>query len=113
MSNRNVAVSQYEGKTLVAKYRSISEAANTTGVQPAHIGKVTNGIRKSAGGFSWKSLNSFSGKMKSGVTQSDSSGILAVYASPDLAAKFTGVRLSAINKVLSGSGKSAGGYSWA
>jgi DNA endonuclease I-HmuI-like, NUMOD-like domain len=112
MSNRNIAVSQYNGKKLVAKYRSITEAAEMTGVQPAHIGKVANGIRNTAGGFSWKSTKTFSPKMKNGVTQSDSTGAIAVYADLDLASSFSGVTRKSIDKVLSGKGKMAGGYLW-
>ena len=113
MSKKSIAVSQYQGNKLIAKYRSITEAATLTGVQPAHIGKVASGIRKTAGGFSWKSMKSFTGKMKSGVTQSDANGVVAVYANPDIAAKISGVRASAINNALSGKRRTAGGFSWA
>lgn len=112
MSKKSIAVSQYEGKKLVAKYRSIAEAASLTGVQPAHIGKVANGLRNTAGGFNWKSMKTFSSKMKNGVTQTDSKGVLAVYADADIAARYTGVRASAISKALSGKSRTAGGFGW-
>ena len=117
MRNRKaVPVAQYEGTTLLAKYPSISMAATTTKTQPAHIGKVTNGLRPKAGGYQWKSMKAFNGKLSTkldGVVQTSLSGdIIGVYANAEVAATITGVNLKQLNKVLSGNGKRAGGFLW-
>lgn len=107
-------VAQYEGKTLLAKYSTIATASTLNGIQPAHIGKVANGLRNTAGGFSWKSLSRFNGKLSpkhTGLVQSDLEGnVLAVYADVDTAAALTGINAKTISSVVSGSRRSVNGY---
>lgn len=114
MSTRPVAM--YEGKTLVAKYTSIAYAAEMTGTQPAHIGKVANGLRESAGGYGWKSLKTFGSKLspkRPGIAQCTKDGdVIAVYADADTASSLTGIKTNQINDVVKGSKSSAGGYVW-
>lgn len=117
MSNKNVPVAQYEGGTLLAKYPSITDASALTGTQRAHIGKVASGIRKTAGGFAWKSMKNFTGRLSprnAGITQMDRSGnVLAVYANVGAASRVTGIAEGRIEKVLVGNGRVAGGSLWA
>ena len=41
----------------VLSYKSITEAARSTGISKGHIGECVKGIRKSAGGYYWKYQN--------------------------------------------------------
>ncbi len=115
--SNTIPVSQYLGGKLVAKYPSIALASSLTNVQPAHIGKVANGLRKTAGGFSWKSSKKFSNKFTSklfGVSQLDLNGnVLAIYESALSASTATGVSEKTINKVILGKSSRAGGFVWA
>ncbi|MDH5766619.1 MAG: hypothetical protein OEZ38_11445 [Gammaproteobacteria bacterium] len=114
---RSIPVAQYDGKTLVAKYRNITLAAEMSGAQPAHIGKVTNGVRNTAGGFHWKTLTSFDGKLsnkRTGIVQKDTGGnVLAVYSDLDAAAYMTGISKDKIEAVMEGTKRSVSGYIFA
>lgn len=109
-------VSQYSGKTLLARYSSIAVAADFVGAQPAHIGKVAAGKRNSAGGFQWKYSNTISDKLtrsRKGITQfNDAGDIVAVYESVETAAKITGMTAKRIAKALGSKTGKAGGYIW-
>ena len=114
MTKKVIPVAQYDGKSLVAKYASISVASTMNGVQNAHIGKVANGLRNTAGGFVWKSLNNFNGTLSPrcvGIVQTDRDGnILAAYADLATAANLTGISESKISAVLLGTRRSVNGY---
>jgi len=114
MSTRNKAVAQYEGKTLLAKYSSISYAAYLTETQPAHIGKVANGLRNTAGGYVWNFTGSTKRLSKNvpGVLQidNDTDDIVAVYRDVDTASNLSGFSSTKINNVLSGVSKTVSGY---
>jgi len=116
MSNRNKSVAQYEGKTLLAKYTSIANAAFLTEAQPAHIGKVANGLRNSAGGYGWKFTNNSNRLSKNvpGILQidTDTDEVVAVYRDVDTAATLSGLSATKINRVLTGSSKSVSGYTF-
>jgi len=109
MSKKSVSVSQYKDGNLIAKYHSISFAAKMNGVQPSHISKVAKGKRASAGGFGWKTTKSFTGKMKSGIVQSNSTETLAVYKNADHAATVSSIKTNALNNALN-KNRCVGGY---
>jgi hypothetical protein len=118
MSNsKRVPIAQFSGSRLVAKYPSITEASLITSTQKAHIGKVANGLRKSAGGYQWKHLKNFTNRLSprnAGIAQLSKDGsVLAVFADVATASALTGVSEARITKVVLGSGRVAGGYMWA
>lgn len=52
---RSKSVIQYDKDTnIVAEYKSAKEAERLTNISNGNINKVCNGIRKSAGGYTWK-----------------------------------------------------------
>ena len=112
-----VPVTQYLAGKAVAKYPSIAIASRFTKTQPAHIGKVANGKRNLAGGFSWKSNKTFGTRFSpknAGIAQLDKTGtIMALYESAEMASTLSGVTLKGINKVVTGNGNIAGGFRWA
>lgn len=114
--NKTKIVSQYEEGKLIARYASIKTAATVVGAQPAHIGKVAAGKRNTAAGYGWKYTTKLSDRLtkaRKGVSQLDSDGnVVAIYESANLAASLTGIKLDRINKVLAGTSRSAGGYTW-
>ncbi len=114
MSTRNKAVAQYEGKTLLAKYPSIANAAFLTETQPAHIGKVASGLRNTAGGYVWNFTGSTKRLSKNvpGILQIDNEtdDVVAVYRDVDTASTLSGLSVAKITRVLSGAGKTVSGY---
>jgi len=118
MSNKkNVQVAQFnKNGELLAKYASLTEAAYWSEAQVAHIGKVANGKRKTAGGFIWKNvgktaLTPFTTRTV-GVRQTDEDGnIVAVYATPEIAATMTSISAKRITKAMTSKRKTAG-YNW-
>ena len=57
ISERNsIPIDQYsyDGKTLIASYKSFTDAAEKTGINKGNIGKCANGQTVSIGGFRWK-----------------------------------------------------------
>lgn len=113
MSKAKQSVSQFSSDgLLLAKYPSITAAGLATGTQVAHIGKVCNGKRKTAGGCSWNYNKSFTTAMRgkgTALVQSDLNGIvLAVFTNPAAAATVTGLKEAAIDRLLS-SGRASKG----
>jgi len=116
MSKSNtVQIAQYnKNGELLAKYASLSEAAYWTSTQVAHIGKVANGKRKTAGGFGWKHTNTIETLTNNtkGIRQTDEAGnTIAVYSTPEFAASMTEVSAKRIMAAVSSKRKLAG-YLW-
>ena len=113
MSKLRKAVSMYEGKTLLAKFASMSLASELNAIDRSDIGKVVNGKRQSAGGYSWKSTRLTALKADGSVSQYDAdNNLIATFNDVALASTITGVRASDINKTVSGKRKTAGGFVW-
>lgn len=107
-------VNQYslEG-VLLARYPSLSNASTFSEAQVAHIGKVVNGKRTTAGGYSWKTINSLgtvlTGKVR-GVQQIDvlSGEIVAIYNSLETSSLMSGITSSKIQRSIDGRGAPEG-----
>ena len=54
LSPNTKKVAQYKDGVLIAKYVSIVEASNATGIQEAGIGRSARGSQGKSGGFEWK-----------------------------------------------------------
>jgi len=117
LNKKNVQIAQYnKNGDLLAKYASITEAAYWSETQVAHIGKVANGKRKTAGGFIWKNvgqtaLTPLTARIV-GIRQTDTNGdLVAVYATPEIAANMTQISAKRITKAMNSNRKIAG-YNW-
>lgn len=109
-------VAQYVGNKMVARYFSITDAATLTSTQRAHIGKVCNGIRKTAGGSTWKYTRINGSKLPVGsVIQYDvtTGDAVAVFANLNTASEILGIPSAKIERVLSGASKKVNGYTFA
>jgi len=116
LNKKNVQIAQYnKNGELLAKYASITEAAYWSETQVAHIGKVASGKRKTAGGFIWKNAPAALSPLTArtlGVRQTDLDGnIVAVYSTPEFAAKMTAISAKRITKAIASSRK-MDGYNW-
>ena len=115
-NTKNVQIAQFnKNGELLAKYASITEAAYWSDAQVAHIGKVANGKRKTAGGFIWKTapaaLSPLTTSTK-GVRQTDAAGkLVAVYATPEIAATMTTISAKRITAAVK-SGRLMSEYRW-
>lgn len=115
--NKKVKIAQFDksGK-IIARYMSLSEASTRTGVQVAHIGKVANGKRLSAGGFVWKHVTGNMDKLNRttrGIRQTTKDGItVAIFSDADTAASMVkGVTAKRIITAIT-SDKIVAGYLW-
>jgi len=99
-------VSQYVGNRLVAKYNSVTTASGLTSVQQAHIGKVANGIRTTAGGYAWsfpKTTDLAKGltRKNRGIGLMDSHGnLVSIFENVDTASEILGYTTSRISNSL-------------
>lgn len=114
------SISQYNTKgKLLARYSSISAAATLSETDQSHISKVARGKRSMAGGYTWKYYNrsltptsKFTPKNE-GVRALDANGnLVAVFATPEIAATLLGTKAGSITKAR-GTKRMVGGYLWA
>jgi len=116
LNKKNVQIAQYnKNGELLAKYASITEAAYWSETQVAHIGKVANGKRKTAGGFIWKNAPAALSPLTArevGIRQTDTDGnLVAVYATPEFAATMTDISAKRITAAVK-SGRMVSDYRW-
>lgn len=109
MATKQKAVSQYEGKTRVATFASIAVAAELTGAQRAHIGKVANGIRNTASGYVWRNAKGTSKKDQ--VVLMNDGSVVATFPSIEALSLVTGTSVKEIStRITRKSGLSFGKY---
>ena len=116
LNKKNVQIAQYnKNGDLLAKYASITEAAYWSDTQVAHIGKVANGKRKTAGGFIWKAAPAALSPLTArdlGVRQTDADGkLVAVYSTPEFAETMTEISAKRITAAVK-SGRLMSEYRW-
>ena len=106
-SSRNKAIRCLEtDKT----YKSITYAANETGISRPLISNVCNGKQDTAGGYHWEFINQNDAYRKPKMIHCIETK--TVYSSASQAEKETGVSHTQILKVCKGEGYTAGGYHW-
>jgi len=122
-------ITQYDMEgNRIAQYPTITDAEKITGVATSGIHLILRGIRKSAGGFVWKTgygkskidlSNYIAGKQwrtmrrwKKVIQQSLKNKYLRKFPSVNEAAKSVGVSPSTLSATLNGRQNTCGGYKW-
>lgn len=114
------AVSQYSlSGELIARYDSLREAADKTGIAMQNISAVARGERGTAGGYKWVrddiGMTDFNQKRArfTAVQQLDlNDNIIASFNSIAEAARQTGISAKGISEVCCGRNKTAGNFKW-
>lgn len=102
----------------IAEYNSLREAEEKTGIPIQNISSVTQGKRRSAGGYIWERSDGIDfeynpTKHFSAVQQLDlNNNVIAEYYSMADAARATGINSNNISAVCTGKRKTTGGFKW-
>lgn len=109
----------------VATYNSEQEAANKTGIDNRLISRVVRGIKKSSGGFQWRSYNELDlngiepiyykngGSKNKKIAQYDmNNNLIKIYESVTAAANAMSRTRANIRAAAQGKTQSAAGYKW-
>lgn len=99
---------------LIAKYKSVTEAANTTGYNKSNISGCCKGRNKTYKGFLWKYENEYIGMETKCIVQYDLNAIeVNRYKTIDDALASSGVEIPKIYHALTRNKHFGGGYLWA
>ena len=108
-----------DGSEFLRTFGSIEEAAEASGAQSEHIGKVCRGKRKTAGGFHWKFVHPEDQETKKILEFTkiqqwsfDLTTLIAEYDTIKEASETSGAECSSISRCCKGKGRSAGGFKW-
>lgn len=117
MKSKSVAL--LEGNKVIAKFRSIGDAARITEGDPSHIAKVLRGERQTANGAKWKEVKRFTtnafSKGQRGLKQVDATDLnetVALYPNAKVAAEVTKIKDTKIADCLIGKAKKVKGYTF-
>lgn len=120
VDNHNKRVQQYssDGKTLIAEYESLSEAARATGAERSAIRRCCRGELNTHHGYKWACSEIIAEKKfnntPKAIEQLDvkTGGIIQVFPSISAAARSLGKGTSQIRNVLDRDTNTAYGYKW-
>lgn len=108
---RTSVTQRVNGKS-VAQYDSIATATRLTGADSSNISKVTQGDRRSAGGFGWESTESVNTRRKIVAIDPSTGNTVAIFNGLEAIQAFTTVRNDRVVEAVTGSRRTAGGLVW-